>query len=159
MPNVRPVKWLTTIALDQAITDGAQVSFNLSEFLLSATTKGATVVRQIYDINVRSDTLGAIKHVFWGTVWMTAEAVTAGGFPDPVDQTERVDWLIRDVVHTGAPNLGTEFGREGTQRLDIHSGRMARAEDMSLRMVVEDSGAAAGGVLFTVQARILFKLP
>ncbi len=159
MPDARrTVKWFTTKDIDQALLDAATDNFTLSTGLAAANKKGATVTRLIVDLNARTDTLGSIKHLYWGIV-LIADGFTTATLPDPEVEGDRADWMVRGVMHTGAPALGTEFGAAAQINLDIRSQRRIPTEDFSLQLIISDSGAGAGGLLFTHLTRTLVRLP
>jgi len=159
MPDVRAVRWFTTISQDQALSDGGQLTFNLLSGMASTQFRGSTITRTVLTINTRADTIGATKHTWWGMVLVNADAVTAGAFPDADVETDRADWMIRGLITTGAPALASEFGALGMLKMDLRSQRVIRGESTELRLIFDDLGAAAGGVFVTLLARVLVKLP
>jgi len=155
----RAVKWFTTIRQAQALVDGGQITFDLLSALSQANAKGSTVTRMIMDLVTRADTLSSTKATDFGVVWMHADAVAAGAFPDADDEGERVDWLVRGQMITEPPALGSEFGGAGRKSMDLRTQRICRADDDQLRLIFDDPGLGSGGVFVDLMVRTLVKLP
>ena len=154
----RATRWLTTIDQNQAIVDGGSDNYTLLGSNLNE-IKGSTITRIIMNMNCRSDTLGVQKFLYWGLAIVTADALSAGGLPDPNVESDAFDWLGRGVLITGAVKLPTEFGPDVTEKLDLRSQRLFRSEDVTLQLIVADSGSGAGGQFFSHLTRCLVKLP
>ena len=155
----RAMKWFTTLRGDQALTDGAQISFDLLAGVDQANKKGATVTRLIISMWIRNDTQQTFKVMDAGVAWVNSDAVAAAALPDPGDEADRADWLLRYRM-TNQMDATTSGSQQIEDRhFDIRSQRICRSERDELRLVLEDSGLGNGGLFVTFGARVLLRLP
>jgi len=150
------MKWFADSIVEQAISDGGQVTFDLLSGLVADEKKGTTITRTIFDLYSRNDTGNTAKFLVWGLVLVNIDAVTANAFPDPGVDGDRADWLGRGMLYsTGAL---ADNSRIAHITKDLRSQRIIRAETDSYRLIVEEIGTFAGGAFLNGYVRTLVKL-
>jgi len=153
----RPTKWFTTLRQHQALADNSQITFDLLADMSFAIRENSTVTRIIAKVWAENDTSDNPKVLDWGIVFVDADAVVAGAFPDADDEDERVDWLVRDRLFCV---LGTQTrGGAGHSALDLRAQRKYRSELDQLRVIFDLDLNGTGGVFISFIFRVLMKTP
>ena len=155
----RTLKWFTTLRNDQALTDGAQIEIDLLADLDVANRKGSTVTRLIIDQWIRNDTQQTFKICDTGILWLNGDAFTAGAVPDPGDESDRADWMVRFRMTNQMDATTSGSQQIEDKHLDLRAQRICRAERDQLIWVCEDSGSGTGGLFVTFAIRVLLRLP
>ena len=158
----RARQWITTLRNNQALIPGVGIEFDLAADLTAGNRKGATIQRTLLELWVRNDTVNSVHHVDFGRcdwfMWIDADAAAAGGFPDPNNETEQADWLMRGrmMVVTEAINLLTPLNH---RMYDLRSQRICRAENDQLMLILQTSALAGGGIFVSFLSRVLLLKP
>ena len=119
--------------------------------------KGATVLRLILDLTLRATAVAQEVELYWGVLIANEDARVAGALPDPRDDSDRPDYMVRGRMVTIQSSL-SDSSQWDHRLMDIRSGRTLRSEEDGLLMVLE-----AGSTGFTLEVslfiRVLMLLP
>jgi len=159
MRSRRPTQWYSAHIDRNALASGAITSHELfgTATVTATAVKGSTVTRFLIDLTVHPQSLTVVVNLFWGLVLLNADAVAAGGLPDPVDTSDRPDYLVRGWLQSGSGNL-SDLSQDRRVSLDIRSQRIIRSEEDQLRIVFQ---ASTSGITldYSFFSRALIKRP
>ena len=154
----RAKQWITSLRNNQALVPGVGIEFDIAADLAAGNRKGATVQRVLLELWTRNDTINSVQHMDFGIMWVDTDAVVAGGFPDPNNETEQADWLVRGRMVNVTPVLN-EQSPLNHRTYDLHSQRMCRAENDQLMLILQTSASAGGGLFVSLFSRVLILKP
>jgi len=159
MVTRRPMQWYTVHRDFATLAALATTNTTLysASVLGARNVIGATITRMIIDIGMRNDSLAQLNTLHWGIVIMNADARAAGAFPDPADETDRPDWLVRSRLQGNADSL-SDSSQWNRIRMDLRAQRKFRSEEDELQLICKNSSAAFVNS-WTMYIRTLVRLP
>ena len=153
--NRRGTEWFTSDQAFAGLAAGAQANVALfSAGLIGARfVKGTTITRIVMDITMQAQAVAQQANLLFGIVRMNADAVIAGGFPDPNDVSDRAGWMVRGKLQTIQDSL-SDSSQWDRRRYDIRSQRIMRAEEDELQIIADATGFACN---WSFYIRVLVK--
>jgi len=157
----RKTQWTASIANTQFQALAAATSLLDSTFV---TTLPETIVRIRGLLTVMTDQAAASEQPFGalGFAIVSDEAAAAGIGSMPTPYTDANSDLFMVHQYWSAPMLvGTSvgFGGAGTQRYEIDSKAMRKVHEDTTLAIIMENGNATDGILYSLDFRILTKLP
>ena len=134
---------------------GGQAVFDLlSTESPAALEPKLTVIRAILEVAMKATTNNADFYGAFGVYTDTRDAVVAGAVPDPI--SDFVDWYWHKNFYGNHDADGGETVIY--DRIDLRTARAIRGVGRTLAFVLDVNAAAASGITFTINARLLLAI-
>ena len=117
---------------------------------------GATIMRTIGRVSLQIETLGSRASVYMGIIVVDAEAVAAGGIPDP--WADPAAWMWEDAYEL-ISSASAEPANIIHIPLDIRVRRRMPQERNSLLFVFDNLVGSSGSVSAFISVKCLLRIP
>jgi len=150
----RKTSWFSAVFPPQTVAIGQNAGFDvlgLANIRLYADT---TITRVVGSVSIRPNAINLRCDGALGLITMEKDAITAGSFPEPLDDdTNWMHWR-----HFNAQSADLNFGSNANPfDIDVKVGRKLPGERFGLVMCIQLDAAAAASALIDMGLRVLLK--